>query len=200
MSERFEDSETNKSGAAACTGPAPSRTGKSAGAKLIAFAALAIAWIVLDQLVKRQIEGVFSVSAAAAPEPIVGLFRLHLVYNTGGAWSIFSGSTAALGVFSLVMCVAITVYVIVQRRRLSWLEVIGLALVVAGGLGNAIDRFALGHVVDFIDLTFMDFPVFNIADIGVTCGLVVFLIAWLIRGHREDAAIENSTADGKAVR
>lgn len=200
MSERFEDNDTNESGVTASADPASSRTGKSASAKLIAFAALAIAWIAFDQLAKRQIEGVFSVSAAAASESIVGLFRLHLVYNTGGAWSIFSGSTAALGVFSLVMCVAITAFVIVQRKRLSWLEIIGLALVVAGGLGNAIDRFVLSHVIDFIDLTFMDFPVFNIADIGVTCGLVVFLIAWLVRGHREDAAIENSTTDGKAVR
>ena len=75
----------------------------------------------------------------------------------------------------------------VQRKVVSWPEVVGLALVVGGGIGNAIDRFVLGYVVDFIDLTFMNFPVFNIADIGVTCGLVLFLVAWLVR-ERKTAA------------
>lgn len=190
MSERFDDKETNTSGAAACAGPASSHAGKTASAKLIVFAALAIAWVVLDQLVKQQLDSALGATGAAASEAIAGLFRLQLVYNTGGAWSIFSGSTVALGVFSVVMCLAIAGFVVVQRKRLSWIEVVGLALVVAGGLGNSIDRFLLGHVIDFIDLTFIDFPVFNIADIGVTCGLVIFLIAWLIRGHREDAAAE----------
>ena len=60
-----------------------------------------------------------------------------------------------------------------------WLFSLGAALVVAGGLGNAFDRFMLGYVVDFINLTFIDFPVFNIADIGVTCGFVLAAIAFL---------------------
>ena len=191
MIERFEDSETNMSGVAASAGPASSHARKRSGIKLIVFAALTTAWIVLDQLVKRQLDSNLGVAGTPATESIASLFRLHVVYNTGGAWSIFSGATVVLGVFSVVMCAAIAAFVVVKRNRLSWFEIVGLALVVAGGLGNAIDRFVLGHVIDFIDLTFMDFPVFNIADIGVTCGLVIFLIAWLIRGHREDAAAEN---------
>ena len=94
---------------------------------------------------------------------------------------MFAGATVALGVFSLVMCACLTAFLVVQRKVVSWPEVVGLALVVGGGIGNAIDRFVLGYVVDFIDLTFMNFPVFNIADIGVTCGLVLFLVAWLVR-------------------
>ena len=191
MSERFEDNETNEGGAKASAGPASSHASKSTGAKLVAFAVIAIVWIVVDQLVKRQLDSNLGVAGTPTTESIASLFRLHVVYNTGGAWSIFSGSTIALGVFSVVMCAAIAAFVVVKRNRLSWFEIVGLALVFAGGLGNAIDRFVLGHVIDFIDLVFMDFPVFNIADIGVTCGLVIFLIAWLIRGHREDAAAEN---------
>ena len=89
---------------------------------------------------------------------------MHLVHNTGGAWSMFSGATAALGVFSIVMCAALAAFAVHERARISWPELIGLGLVIGGGIGNAIDRFALGYVVDFIDLSFMDFPVFNIAD------------------------------------
>ncbi len=65
-----------------------------------------------------------------------------------------------------------------------------MALVVAGGLGNAIDRFTLGYVVDFIEPVFIDFPVFNVADIGVTCGFVLFVVAMILayrRADREDA-------------
>ncbi len=68
------------------------------------------------------------------------------------------------------------------------LEIVGVALVVAGGLGNALDRFTLGYVVDFIEPTFIDFPVFNVADIGVTCGFVIFLIGVVTLWRREDRA------------
>ena len=65
-------------------------------------------------------------------------------------------------------------------HRATALETCALSLIAAGGIGNAIDRFVNGFVVDFIDLTFMDFPVFNIADIGVTCGFVLLVIGYLL--------------------
>ena len=100
---------------------------------------------------------------------------------------MFSGATAALGVFSVLMCAALAAFAVHERARISWPELIGLGLVIGGGIGNAIDRFVLGYVVDFVDLSFMDFPVFNIADIGVTCGLVLFLIGWIVRErHHEE--------------
>lgn len=80
------------------------------------------------------------------------------------------------------MCILILGYFLWQRKDLCALEVVGLALVFAGGIGNAIDRFVLGYVVDYINFTFIDFPVFNIADIGVTCGIVLFLIGCLLVG------------------
>ena len=58
----------------------------------------------------------------------------------------------------------------------------------AGGLGNAYDRFFTGYVVDFINVTFMDFPVFNVADIGVTCGIVAFFVFVIFFDFKEDAA------------
>ena len=64
-------------------------------------------------------------------------------------------------------------------------ELIGISLVVAGGIGNAIDRFTLGFVVDFIEPTFIDFPIFNIADIGVTCGIILFIVSLLIHERTE---------------
>ena len=69
------------------------------------------------------------------------------------------------------------------------LETIALALVCSGGLGNAIDRFSQLYVVDFIDFTFIDFPVFNVADIGVTCGFVLLVIGYLLATRKEDAHV-----------
>ena len=86
---------------------------------------------------------------------------------------------------SLLVCAALTAYLVVAARRANLVEVVGIALVVAGGLGNALDRFTLGYVVDFIDTTFIEFPTFNVADIGVTCGFVLFF-AGMLWGMRRD--------------
>ena len=75
---------------------------------------------------------------------------------------------------------------------------LGAALVVAGGLGNAFDRFALGYVVDFIEPVFIDFPVFNVADIGVTCGFVLFLVGVIVSWRHEDRlSAELAASDGE---
>lgn len=160
--------------------PASSRTASARRRRFALFIPVAIIWLVLDQLSKAYINGTFQPGQVIS-DPIAGIFRFHFVCNTGGAWSIFSGATWALGAFSLVVCAALVVFLFVSAREASAGEAFGLALVVAGGIGNAIDRFALGFVVDFIEPTFIDFPIFNIADIGVTCGFVIFFIALLVR-------------------
>ncbi|WP_303859250.1 signal peptidase II [Senegalimassilia anaerobia] len=168
---------------AVCAGLVPSV--RSQALRLGAMGGLALCWIALDQAVKFRLNA--HAAGSVLSDPVAGLFRLHLVHNTGGAWSMFSGATAALGVFSVLMCAALAAFAVHERARISWPELIGLGLVIGGGVGNAIDRFVLGYVVDFIDLSFMDFPVFNIADIGVTCGLVLFLIGWIVRErHHEE--------------
>ena len=161
-------------------GPASSRTACARRRRFALFIPIAFVWVVFDQLTKAYFNGNFQAEQVIS-DPIAGIFRFHLVYNTGGAWSIFSGATWALGAFSLVVCAALTVYLFVCARDTSAGEAAGLALVVAGGIGNAIDRFALGFVVDFIEPTFIDFPIFNVADIGVTCGFVIFFIALIVR-------------------
>lgn len=180
-----EQRNDKRAGIASDAGPRAHVEG-SWRAKFVVMAAIAVAWLVADRVTKTLVDNGANQAGSLVSDSILGIFSVHLVYNTGGAWSVFSGATVALGVFSVVMCVALAAFAIIQRTRITWPESIGLALVVAGGLGNALDRFMLNHVVDFIDLTFMDFPVFNVADIGVTCGIVIFLIGWLVRQRRED--------------
>ena len=189
-----QDSENNAGAVRAgakSAGLAPLQP-KNVAARIGVFAAIAVAWVALDQVAKVALNA--HAAGTVLSGPIAGVFRLLLVHNTGGAWSMFAGATVALGVFSLLMCAGLCVFVAMQRSVITWPEIVGLGLVVGGGIGNAIDRFALGYVVDFIDLTFMNFPVFNIADIGVTCGLVLFLVAWLARERRA------TNDNGKEVR
>lgn len=138
-------------------------------------------WLTFDLSTKAALASV--PVGATITEPILGLFQLTLVHNTGAAWGLFGDSTLLLGIFSLIVCVGALVYLFVFAPDSSLLAAVGVALVVAGGIGNAIDRFTNGYVLDFIDLTFMDFPVFNVADIGVTCGVVIFLIALLLEAR-----------------
>ena len=150
----------------------------------IVFACVVVVWFAVDSLTKSHFNGLYE-QGEAATGPILGLVRFRLVHNTGMAWGMFDDSTFLLGALSLVVCAALVAYLFVLSPRASLLETLGISFVVAGGLGNAVDRFLLGYVVDFIEPTFIDFPVFNVADIGVTCGFVLFLVGMLLAGRRE---------------
>ena len=147
-------------------------------ARVVAFAVLVVAWIALDQFTKSFFAG--QEPGAILAGPFAGLIDIRLVHNTGGAWGVFSDSTAALGVFSIVVCVAISAFFLVTARDSGVIQTVSFALIVAGGIGNAIDRFAQGFVTDFIEFSFFDFPVFNVADIGVTCGFALLVISMLL--------------------
>lgn len=109
-------------------------------------------------------------------DAIPGLFHLTYVQNTGAAFSAFQGMQ---WLFFLVFA-AFTVGIIWEfsKKRLPFttLERWCLVAVYAGGLGNMIDRLRLGYVVDMIEVEFIRFPVFNVADCFVTCGCILLLI------------------------
>lgn len=158
------------------------------------FVPLAALWLVLDIATKAYFNS-FSVGQVVAG-PFLGLVQFRLVHNTGAAWGMFDESTFALGVMSVLVCVALTVYLFTAGKRAGVMETVGIALIVAGGLGNALDRFTLGYVVDFIDTVFISFPTFNVADIGVTCGFVLFF-AGMLWSMRKDAPAKEVASEEK---
>ena len=81
----------------------------------------------------------------------------------------------------VILCVLIAVCAFFASREASLLEMVGLALVFAGGIGNMVDRLIHGYVIDFIAPVFIDFPTFNIADMGITCGIICVLVALAMR-------------------
>ncbi len=129
--------------------------------------------VVLDRMVKLYILKNVSVGEIFGEIPFVADFMY--VQNTGAAFSIFSSSTMALAVVSALFLIALIAYKIVKKPQHT-LENLALTLFFAGGLGNAIDRVQYKFVVDFIDIKWFDFPVFNIADIAVVLGAVTAIV------------------------
>lgn len=184
--------DTTLESAAASSKPA---FGRKRGRAVVLFGCLAGLWLAVDMATKSFFNGSFA-PGDVVTEPIAGLFRFRLVHNTGAAWGMFGDSTFALGVMSVIVCAVLLVYLVVGSKTMNTGQIVGLAVVFAGGIGNAIDRFTLGYVVDFIDFTFIDFPVFNVADIGVTCGFVIFIASMLYAWKQADDQAAARAAEG----
>ena len=153
--------------------------------KFSLFFIVALAWFALDVASKTYANSFDRGDVFAGP--FGGLFQFKLTYNTGAAWSMFSGSTLLLGLIAVVVLIALLFLMAIFSRHVTWIEAFSLGLVFAGGIGNALDRFTLGYVVDFIQTLFISFPAFNVADIGITCGVVLFLISFLYRTFKQDS-------------
>lgn len=154
---------------------------------LVLFVVVFAIWLSLDRLTKGLIMGADIPIGSTFAGPYAGIFQLTLVHNTGAAWGIFANSTFVLGIVSLVLPAVLAIAVFVAFPKANAGMIIALALVCAGGIGNGIDRLTWGYVVDMIEFSFMSFPVFNIADIGVTCGIPIFIIAMLADKRLADA-------------
>ena len=111
---------------------------------------------------------------------IPGLLQLTYVQNTGAAFSSFEGRQ---GMFALIFLI-FTVLIIWEYRKnsmgFSKFERWCIAAVYGGGLGNMIDRVRMGYVVDMIETTFMEFPVFNVADCFITCGCIAMMVSLVL--------------------
>ncbi|MCD2345187.1 signal peptidase II [Clostridium guangxiense] len=112
---------------------------------------------------------------------IKGFFSLTYVENKGAAWNIFTGKTIFLIVFTFVILCGVVFYLIKYRSKNKFMTM-ALSIIIAGALGNLVDRTIYKHVVDFILFHYKDvyyFPVFNIADVCVVVGTFLLLICML---------------------
>ncbi|MCF3577402.1 signal peptidase II [Planktothrix agardhii] len=105
------------------------------------------------------------------------VFHLTYVTNTGAAFSLFSnGGILWLRWLSLLVSLGLMAMAWFGPRQHRW-EQIGYGLILGGALGNGIDRFISGHVVDFLDFRLINFPIFNLADISINIGIWFLIIA-----------------------
>lgn len=152
------------------------------------FAAIGVVLLTaLDQLVKYIIDIKFKVGESV--NLINGIFRLTYVQNRGAAWGSFSGKRIFLLIItSIILIVTIYIYVRLARRSDSKYGVLRISFVflISGAIGNMIDRFTRGYVIDMFDFCLINFPVFNVADIFVTCSFAVIVILVLFKYKDED--------------
>lgn len=128
--------------------------------------------ILLDRLTKYLVVKNIPIGKGFSLMP--GMDITH-VRNTGAAFSMLAEHTWLLSVISVAFCVAIVLYFIFKKPKNKLLNA-ALILIFAGALGNALDRIFIGSVVDFIEITFVRFPVFNVADITVFVGTVMMAV------------------------
>lgn len=140
------------------------------------FQAISLAVIALlvglDQLTKYA--AISTVKVTGAKEFLFGLFQFRYVENTGAAFSSFSDNTTLLTVATLIILSFCLVLLLSKKLKPMFVNIC-LLLVVAGGIGNVIDRILYGYVVDFIEPLFIDFAVFNFADCCITVGALMLI-------------------------
>jgi signal peptidase II len=144
---------------------------------------IAAAIVLIDQLSKAALSAVLVDGKTMTAIP--GILSLQLVHNSGAAFSLFSRSTELLGYLSLLVSVGILVWIGRQRAIPLW-QGLATACLLGGTLGNGLDRWRLGYVVDFLALVPINFPIFNGADIAINVAVLCFgLDLWLNRQNGE---------------
>ena len=103
------------------------------------------------------------------------IFHFNYVVNNGAAFSFFEGGVTWLRWISLGVSVGL-IGLSLLGDKMDILEQLGYGFILAGALGNGIDRFFFGYVVDFLDFRLINFPIFNLADISINLGIFLLLI------------------------
>ncbi|WP_297232804.1 signal peptidase II [uncultured Flavonifractor sp.] len=146
---------------------------------------LAAALVVVDQLVKFLVRA--NIPMGEGVPFIPHILQLTYYQNTGAAFSIFEQHTWILTLISAVASVLLIV-LLAKRTFNHPFAMVSLALVLAGAVGNLIDRLFLGYVTDMFQTLFMNFPIFNVADICIVCGGIAFCVYFLLFCKEEDKA------------
>lgn len=162
------------------------------------FSVLAAAVLVVaDQLIKQWATAVLKPMGAITVMP--GILELRYYLNDGMAFSMLAGKQTLLIGMTSIMLVCVLLVLLFRKMR-PW-ERISWTLILGGGIGNLIDRFFNGVVVDYINVLFVNFAVFNFADICITTG-VILLMAWVLydsfrnEKREKEAKQQDGAADG----
>lgn len=120
---------------------------------------------------------------------IKNIVSLEKVYNTGAAFGIFSNMSLILMLISTLVSLIIIYCLFSEKFKKTILEYISLVFILSGAFGNIFDRIYYKHVIDFISLEFINFPVFNFADICINIGVISLLIIYLFGTNNDNKKI-----------
>ena len=148
---------------------------------MLYFLAL-ILCVAADQAVKFYVVSHLALYESAPLLP--GIVELLYIQNTGGGFSILTGHTWVLTVLTSILMIGIAV-LLIKNVFPHPLAMWTLTIILGGGLGNLVDRVRLGYVVDMFNFQFMNYPVFNVADILVVCGVIGFASYYMFLDKKE---------------
>jgi signal peptidase II len=153
------------------------------GMGVLVFTVLVVA---LDQITKLTIKDQFYLGQSI--EILGDILRFTYIQNPGMAFGIRFGGRLFFTIFASIASIIILIY-LYRMRHERFHSRLSLALILGGAIGNLIDRFAYGEVIDFIDVGFRNtrWPVFNIADSAVTIGMIILVSLVLFEGQKEEA-------------
>lgn len=137
------------------------------------FEIIIIAAVIIFDLITKVVAADLLPALGGSFEFIPGVVSFTYAENTGAAFSMFSGSPYILGIVSIAVSAALFVVMLKTNKYKSRLLGLALCFIIGGGIGNVIDRFALGYVRDMIEFTFVDFAIFNVADSFACIGAVM---------------------------
>ena len=154
----------------------------------LAGLAIALGIFALDQWVKKFVTQDLGVDQLGDVYPLISFFDLRYAENFGVSMGMFTAETMELrwilvGVTALI---ALGVFVWMMREKATG-DILALSLVLGGALGNIMDRYSLGYVVDYADFHIGDwrpFFIFNLADAAITVGVVILLARSLLMGDK----------------
>ena len=134
------------------------------------FLSISLLFFSLDQLTKYLI----NINYKNLLNKDFFLFSITKVKNFGAAFNILSGNRVFLSIISLAISIAL-IYMILEKNNTRNIDLYSYSFILGGSLGNGIDRIFRGYVLDFIDLNFINFPVFNLADITINIGFIIII-------------------------
>ena len=144
----------------------------------------AVLMVALDQMSKNWAEEVLTKGEIPL---IKNVLYLRYTENTGVAFSMFSDNRWILVGITAIMIAAVLAFFL-SGKVTSKSELFSLSLILAGGVGNLIDRISLGYVIDFIDVRLIHFAIFNVADMCITVGAILLCAAVLWEDKKEKEA------------
>ena len=137
---------------------------------MLAYALLCLCLVVADQLSKLAVRAALPLGMHRILLP--GVLALNHVENSGAAFSVLSGHGWIISLVTGALILGVGAYLFLGKARGKGMR-IALCLVLSGGLGNLIDRLCSGTVTDFVEVLFVRFAVFNLADVCITCGAIL---------------------------
>ena len=142
--------------------------------KKVLFFIITVVLMLTDQISKL----IINLTLTNPIQIIPNILYFDKVCNSGAAFSILQDNTIFLILITLAILMCIIYFVI--KKELSKLEIISLGIISGGAIGNLIDRLFSSCVIDFINLDFIKFPIFNLADIFINIGVIILIISILL--------------------